>query len=218
VVQQPDLGTSILLMVIPVLLSFLAGTRMIVFWICALLVAGSSPFLWQNFLKDYQKQRIITFLNPELSPLSHGYQVIQSKIALGSGGLYGKGFLEGTQSHLRFLPEKRTDFVFTMFAEETGFIGAMGLLLIYGVLVLMAMTFAVHARCLFARLLAQGLATILFLCVFINVGMVAGILPVVGMPLPIFSYGGSSLFSFMLAFGILAAVALDRKTKVGIRA
>ena len=217
VVRQPDLGTALLLMVIPILLSFLAGTRMVIFWFGAILLAVSSPFLWQNFLKDYQKQRIITFLNPESNPLSHGYQVIQSKIALGSGGLYGKGFLEGTQSHLRFLPENRTDFIFTMFAEETGFIGAILLLFVYGFLVLLGMTFALHARCLFARLLAQGFASLLFLYVFVNVGMVAGILPVVGMPLPVFSYGGSSLLSFMLAFGILAAVWLDRRTKVGIR-
>ncbi len=217
VLRQPDLGTAVFLLVITVAVSFLAGARMISLWALAAAAALASPYLWNNLLKGYQKQRILTFLDPSSDPLRHGYQVLQSKIALGSGGFYGKGFLEGTQSHLHFLPEKRTDFIFTMYAEETGFFGALLLLAAYGGLVFFAANFAEHARSLFGRLLAQGLAFTLFLYVFVNVAMVTGLLPVVGVPLPVFSYGGSSLLSFMLSFGLLLSVWIHRRRRLGIR-
>ena len=216
VLRQPDLGMAILLLLVTAIVSFLAGTRMISLWVLGVLMVLASPFLWNHLLKGYQKQRILTFLNPEADPLKHGYQVLQSKIALGSGGFYGKGFLDGTQSHLHFLPENRTDFIFTMFAEETGFLGAMVLLGIYAALIIIATGFASQARSLFGRLVAQGLAALLFLYVVINVGMVTGLLPVVGLPLPLFSYGGSSLLSFMFAFGLLLSVWLHRRRRMGM--
>lgn len=217
VLRQPDLGTAVLLVVITVIVSFLAGARMTSLWVLGAMTAIASPFLWNNLLKGYQKQRILSFLNPESEPLRYGYQVLQSKIALGSGGFYGKGFLDGTQSHLHFLPEKRTDFIFTMYAEETGFLGAVLLLAAYAAIIIIATGFAYHARSMFGRLLAQGIAAVLFLYVFVNVGMVTGMLPVVGVPLPVFSYGGSSLLSFMFGFGLLLSVRLHRRHRIGLR-
>jgi rod shape determining protein RodA len=209
VLRQPDLGTAIMLIAGAGALFFLAGVR---WWKFALLIGGvlaALPILWQQ-LHGYQKQRVMTFLDPERDPLGTGYHIIQSKIALGSGGVWGKGFLKGTQSQLSFLPEKQTDFVFTMLAEEAGLIGALGLLLLLTVLTAYGVVFAVRARSQFARLLASGIATTFFLYVVINVAMVTGLIPVVGVPLPLISYGGTAMMTVLIGFGLMLGVDIHR--------
>mgnify|MGYP002850306339 FL=1 len=171
---------------------------------------------WQ-FLHTYQKQRIFTFLNPETDPLGAGYHILQSKIALGSGGMFGKGFLEGTQSHLNFLPEKQTDFIFTVLAEEFGLIGGVGLIVLYGLLIAYGTYIAYRARSNFARLLTMGLTVNFFLYVFINIAMVMGILPVVGVPLPLISYGGTAMLTVLIGFGLIMSCWLHRDTYINRR-
>jgi rod shape determining protein RodA len=213
VLRQPDLGTAIMLIAGAGALFFLAGVR---WWKFALLIGGvlaALPILWQQ-LHGYQKQRVMTFLDPERDPLGTGYHIIQSKIALGSGGVWGKGFLKGTQSQLSFLPEKQTDFVFTMLAEETGLIGALGLLLLLTVLTGYGVVFALRARSQFARLLALGIATTFFLYVVINVAMVTGLIPVVGVPLPLISYGGTAMMTVLIGFGLMLGVDIHRDVAI----
>lgn len=213
VIRQPDLGTTALLAAGGITVIFLAGARAWLFWggFGAMLVG--LPFLWGRLL-DYQKDRITTFLNPESDPLGAGYQIIQSKIALGSGGLSGKGFMQGTQSHLNFLPEMKTDFIFTVLAEEFGLFGGLLLLGLYGVLILYGLYASVQCRSHFGRLLAAGLTVTIFLYVFINVGMVMGLLPVVGVPLPLVSYGGSAMLTVMIAYGLIFSVAIHRNVNL----
>ena len=209
VLKQPDLGTAIMLLAGAGALFFLAGVR---WWKFALLIGGALaalPVIWQQ-LHDYQKQRVMTFLDPERDPLGSGYHIIQSKIALGSGGVWGKGFLEGTQSQLSFLPEKQTDFVFTMLAEEAGLVGALGLLFLLVTLTAYGFIFALRARSHFCRLLAMGIATTFFLYVVINVAMVTGLIPVVGVPLPLISYGGTAMITVLIGFGLLLGVHIHR--------
>jgi rod shape determining protein RodA len=209
VLKQPDLGTSVMLLAGAGALFFLAGVR---WWKFALLIGGALaalPVIWQQ-LHDYKKQRVMTFLDPERDPLGSGYHIIQSKIALGSGGIWGKGFLKGTQSQLSFLPEKQTDFVFTMLAEETGLIGALALLFLLVVLTGYGFVFALRARSHFARLLALGIATTFFLYVVINVAMVTGLIPVVGVPLPLISYGGTAMITVLIGFGLMLGVDIHR--------
>jgi rod shape determining protein RodA len=194
-------------------LLFAAGVR---WWKFALAIGGvlaALPVFWQQ-LHDYQKQRIMTFLNPESDPLGAGYHIIQSKIALGSGGVWGKGFLKGTQSQLSFLPEKQTDFVFTMLAEEAGLVGALGLLLLLMVLVGYGFIFGLRARSHFARLLAVGIASTFSLYVVINVAMVTGLIPVVGVPLPLISYGGTAMMTVLTGFGLLLSVDIHREVAI----
>jgi rod shape determining protein RodA len=209
VLRQPDLGTAALLLAGGIGIIFLAGARAWIFWTGAAAVLGAIPLLWER-LRDYQQERILTFLNPERDPLGAGYQILQSKIALGSGGVFGKGFLEGTQSHLNFLPEMKTDFIFTVLAEEFGLAGGLALISLYAILILYGLHVSMTSRSHFGRLLAGGLTLTIFFYVFINIGMVMGLLPVVGVPLPLVSYGGSAMMTVMVAFGLLLSCAINR--------
>jgi rod shape determining protein RodA len=209
VLKQPDLGTAIMLLAGAAALFLLAGVRWWKFALVVGAVLGALPVIWQ-YLHDYQKQRVLTFLDPERDPLGSGYHIIQSKIALGSGGVWGKGFLKGTQSQLSFLPEKQTDFVFTMLAEEAGLIGALGLLLLLVVLTAYGFVFALRARSHFGRLLAMGIAVTFSLYAVINIAMVTGLLPVVGVPLPLISYGGTAMITVLFGFGLMLGVDIHR--------
>lgn len=209
VLKQPDLGTAALLGAGGVAVIFLAGAHWLYFGLGVAGTAGAIPFLW-HFLRDYQKQRILTFLDPERDPLGAGYHIIQSKIAVGSGGMSGKGLTEGTQSQLNFLPEKHTDFIFTTLAEELGFIGAAGLLALYLAVILLGLYVAIRCRHRFGRLVAGGVTFMLFLYVFINVAMVTGLVPVVGVPLPLVSYGGTAMMTLMVGIGFLLNVSVHR--------
>jgi rod shape determining protein RodA len=210
VITQPDLGTSILIALSGLVVIWLAGMniRYFIYSFIALLV--SMPFAIA-FLKPYQKLRILTFLNPDRDPLGAGYQIIQSKIAVGSGGFSGKGFLKGTQSYLDFLPEKHTDFIFTLFAEEYGFIGSLGLLLIYIIIIYRVLRVGVISRSYFAKLFCFGYGSAIFFYVTVNMCMVLGLLPIVGSPLPIMSYGGSSMLATMIGFSIVMSANINHK-------
>ena len=216
VLRQPDLGTAGVVAMVGVTMFWIGGARLWQFATVAVAAAAAVPVGWQ-FLHSYQKQRIFTFLNPESDPLGSGYHILQSKIALGSGGLFGKGFLEGTQSHLNFLPEKQTDFIFTMLAEEFGLVGGTGLIALYGLLIAYGIYIAFRARSHFARLLAMGLTVNFFLYVFINIAMVMGILPVVGVPLPLISYGGTAMLTVLIGFGLIMSCWLHRDTYINKR-
>lgn len=212
VVIQPDLGTAVLFAAIGVGLLFLAGASWIYFVFGITAVLGAVPFVW-NRLHDYQQARILTFIDPEKDPLGAGYHILQSKIALGSGGIMGKGYMQGTQSQLNFLPEKHTDFIFTMFAEEMGFVGAVALLALY-LLILLSVTYmALRCQNQFGRLVAAGVGVTLFVYVFINVAMVMGLVPVVGIPLPLVSYGGTSMLTLMFGLGLVLNAHVHRKTR-----
>ncbi len=213
VLKQPDLGTSVMLLAGAGSTLFLAGVR---WWKFAIVIGGTLatlPVLWQH-LHGYQKQRVMTFLNPERDPLGAGYHIIQSKIALGSGGLWGKGFLKGTQSQLSFLPEKQTDFVFTMLGEEAGLLGALGLLVLFLVLIVYGFAFALRARSQFGRLLAMGITVTFSLYVVINIAMVTGLIPVVGVPLPLISYGGTAMMTVLIGFGLMLSVDIHRDVTI----
>lgn len=209
VLKQPDLGTALMLLASSGVVFFVAGVRLWMFAVVAGAGLAAAPVAWQ-FLHDYQRQRVLTFLDPATDPLGSGYHILQSKIALGSGGVFGKGFLQGSQSHLNFLPEKQTDFIFTMFAEEMGMVGAVVLLLLYGLVLAYCFTVALAARNQFGRLLVIGLAMTFFLYVFINMAMVMGLIPVVGVPLPLISYGGTAAVTIMIGFGLIMAVHVHR--------
>lgn len=209
VVRQPDLGTALMIVMGGIAILYLAGLPAWLFITGGIAVAAAVPVAWQ-FLRDYQKDRVLTFLNPEADPLGAGYQITQSKIALGSGGMTGKGFLEGTQSQLNFLPEMKTDFIFTVLAEEFGLIGASITLALYGIVLGYGLLMGLGCRSQFGRLLAGGLSITLFLYVMINVAMVMGLMPVVGVPLPMISYGGSAMLTWMIAYGLILSVATHR--------
>ena len=202
VITQPDLGTAILIAGSGLAIIWLAGLNLKYFVYSGLILLVSLPFVI-SFLKPYQKSRILTFFNPDRDPLGAGYQIIQSKIAIGSGGFLGKGFLQGTQSYLEFLPEKHTDFIFTLFSEEFGFVGSMVLILLYILLIYRIIRIGFSCRSFFAKLYCFGFASALFLYIFVNIAMVLGLLPIVGAPLPIMSYGGSSMLSIMLGLSIV---------------
>ena len=208
--RQPDLGTAILILVIGGALFLLAGVRLWMFVAAFGACMAAIPLGWQ-FLHGYQQERILTFLNPERDPLGAGYHILQSKIALGSGGLAGKGFLGGTQSHLSFLPEMQTDFIFTMLAEEFGMIGGLVLLGLYAILLIYGLAIALRSRNQFGRLLAVGIACNIFLYVFINIAMVMGLVPVVGVPLPLVSYGGTSMLTMMVGLGLVLNAHVNRR-------
>ncbi len=216
VLRQPDLGTAGVLALLGVAMLWLAGARVWQFVVVGLAGLAAIPIGWQ-FLHGYQQQRVLTFLNPENDPLGAGYHIMQSKIALGSGGLFGKGFLGGTQSHLNFLPEKQTDFIFTMLAEEFGMIGGTGLIALYGLLIGYCIFIAFRCRSQFARLLAMGLVVNFFLYVFINIAMVMGLVPVVGVPLPLISNGGTALLTVLIGFGLVMSCWLHRGTYINRR-
>ena len=210
VLSQPDLGTSVLIASSGLIILWLAGVRMKYFFISFITFLISLPFII-SFLKPYQKLRILTFLDPDRDPLGAGYQIIQSKIAIGSGGLSGKGFLKGTQSYLEFLPEKHTDFIFTLFSEEFGFIGSICLLLIYSIIIIRIIRIGVISRSDFAKLFCYGFAFAIFVYIVVNLCMVLGLLPIVGSPLPILSYGGSSMLATMIGFGIVLSAKINHK-------
>ena len=210
VISQPDLGTSILIALSGLVVIWLAGLNVKYFVYSFIILLISMPFAI-SFLKPYQKLRILTFLNPDRDPLGAGYQIIQSKIAVGSGGLTGKGFLKGTQSYLEFLPEKHTDFIFTLFAEEHGFLGSLGLLLIYIIIIYRVLRIGVISRSYFAKLFCYGYGSAIFFYVTVNMSMVLGLLPIVGSPLPIMSYGGSSMLATMIGFAIVMSAKINHK-------
>ncbi len=214
VLIQPDLGTALMIIMAGAAIFFLSGLPYIWFAGAAGGALAMIPIAWQFFLHDYQKNRVMTFLNPENDPLGTGYHITQSKIALGSGGLTGKGFLEGTQSRLNFLPEKQTDFIFTLFAEEWGFIGGCVLMGLFIVLMIYGYLIAFRSNNSFGRLLALGLTTNFLLYVFINISMVMGLIPVVGVPLPMISNGGSAMLSVLFGFGLIMCVYIHRDYKL----
>lgn len=213
ILKQPNLGTATICGIIAFAMCFMAGIRWYYFAAAIGSVAAAVPVIY-HFLHDYQKRRVMTFLDPDADPLGAGYNIIQSKIAIGSGGLVGKGLVGGSQGQLDFLPEKQTDFIFTMLAEELGFLGAVVLLLLYAMLLGFAMLLAVRCRHTFGRLIAAGVATMLFIHIFINMGMVMGLLPVVGVPLPFLSYGGSFLLAVCMACGLLMHVYMNREVNL----
>ncbi len=211
ILKQPDLGTALLVASSGTFTIFLGGLSWRLIAGLAALVAMAAPAFWHWGMHDYQRQRVLTLLDPESDPLGSGYHIIQSKIAIGSGGVYGKGWLNGTQAHLEFLPESSTDFVFAVYAEEFGLFGSICLLALFCYLIGRGLTIAVAAQDSFSRLLAGSLSLTLFVYLFVNIGMVIGILPVVGLPLPLLSYGGTSLVTVMAGFGILMSVQTHQK-------
>ena len=214
VITQPDLGTAILIAGSGLAIIWLAGLNLKYFIYSGLILLVSLPFVI-SILKPYQKSRILTFFNPDRDPLGAGYQIIQSKIAIGSGGLLGKGFLQGTQSYLEFLPEKHTDFIFTLFSEEFGFVGSMVLILLYALLIYRIIRIGFSSRSFFSKLYCFGFASALFLYIFVNIAMVVGLLPIVGAPLPIMSYGGSSMLSIMLGLSIVMSCKIYSRDPIG---
>ncbi len=214
IVLQPDLGTALMLLFTTIIIFFVVGVQWWKFAIVGGTAIAMAPIAWQ-FLHDYQKDRVLTFLNPERDPLGAGYHIIQSKIALGSGGVFGKGFLNGTQSHLNFLPEKHTDFIFTMLSEEFGMIGAVLVVLLNLVIIAYGYLFAFRITSYYGKLVVIGLNTNYFMYVFINIAMVLGLLPVVGIPLPLISYGGTVMLSVMASFGIILCMDINRNINLG---
>jgi rod shape determining protein RodA len=213
VLKQPDLGTAMMLIASGAVLFYLGGVRLWIFATGLLAAAAAAPLAW-SFLRDYQKTRLVTFLDPDRDPLGAGYHILQSKIALGSGGVFGKGFMLGTQSHLSFLPEKQTDFIFTMIAEEFGLVGGLALLALYVLVIFYAFAIALRSRSQFGRLLGLGIAVNFFLYAFINIAMVMGLIPVVGVPLPLISYGGSAMVTVMFGFGLVMNIGIHRDVRI----
>lgn len=210
IAKQPDLGTALLVASSGISVLFFAGISGTIILSLVISGAAAGPIIWY-LMHDYQKARVLTLLNPEADPLGAGYHIIQSKIAIGSGGLYGKGWLNGTQSHLEFLPERSTDFIFAVFAEEFGLMGCLALLVLYLLIIGRGLHIAVQAQDTFSRLLAGSLITTFFVYVFVNIGMVIGILPVVGIPLPLISYGGTSMVTLLAGFGLLMSIQTHKK-------
>ena len=213
VVMQPDLGTAVLIAITGLIVIWLTGFRIKYFLYSFFVMVCLIP-VGISFLKPYQKSRILTFLNPERDPLGAGYQIIQSKIAVGSGGIFGKGFLQGSQSYLDYLPEKHTDFIFTLFSEEFGFIGSLVLLIIYALIIYRISKIGSESRNNFGRLFCFGFAAAFFVYVAVNMSMVLGLLPIVGAPLPIMSYGGSSMLSVMIGLGIVMSCKIHQQEEV----
>ncbi len=214
ILKQPDLGTSLMIAMTATCIFFLVGVQYWKFYIIGGLGLLSIPVIWSN-MHNYQKNRVLTFLDPERDPLGAGYHILQSKITLGSGGIFGKGFMNGSQSHLNFLPEKQTDFIFTMLAEEFGLIGCITLIILYLLVIGYGYIFAFKSNNYFGRILAIGLTTNFFLYVFINIAMVMGLIPVVGVPLPLISYGGTVLMSIMVSFGFILCVLVHQNIQIG---
>jgi rod shape determining protein RodA len=214
VLKQPDLGTAMMLLMSSGAIFFMAGVRMWKFGLVLASGLGAIPVAWQ-FLREYQKKRVIIFMNPEQDPLGAGYHITQSKIALGSGGGFGKGYMSGSQSKLNFLPEKQTDFIFTMYGEEWGMVGGVFLLLLYALLIAYGYAIALRCRSQFGRLVALGITSTFFLYVFINTAMVMGLVPVVGVPLPMISYGGTAMLSLLFGWGLVMSAYIHRDTPIG---
>ena len=214
VLRQPDLGTAIMLLAAGGAILFVVSVRLWKFGVVLAAGLAALPVGW-SFLHSYQKKRILTFLDPESDPLGAGYHILQSKIALGSGGIFGKGFIQGTQSHLNFLPEKQTDFIFTMFAEEFGLAGGLALIGLYMMLLAYGIAISLRVRNQFGRILCIGVTVTVFLYVFINVAMVMGLVPVVGVPLPLISYGGTAMLAVMVGFGLILSASVHRDAQIG---
>ena len=213
VLAQPDLGTSILIASSGLIILWLGGVKIKYFFVSFITFLITLPFVI-SYLQPYQKLRILTFLDPDRDPLGAGYQIIQSKIAIGSGGFSGKGFLQGTQSYLDFLPEKHTDFIFTLFSEEFGFVGSVGLLILYTIIIIRVIRIGAISRSSFAKLFCFGFAFAIFIYITVNLSMVLGLLPIVGSPLPIMSYGGSSMLATMIGFGIVMSAKIHDKQAI----
>ena len=211
IAKQPDLGTSLLVATSGIFVIFLAGMSWRLVMLAFGLVSAFVPILWFFLMRPYQKQRVLTFLNPETDPLGSGYHIIQSKIAIGSGGFWGKGWLSGTQSQLDFLPERHTDFIFAVFSEEFGLFGVILLLSLYLFVICRGLYIALQGQRVFERLIAGSITLTFFIYLFVNIGMVSGLLPVVGVPLPLISYGGTSMVTLMAGFGILMSVRTHRR-------
>lgn len=209
IAKQPDLGTAIMVASAGLCVIFIAGIRFKIILLIALLIGSAVPLVW-HVMHDYQKQRIYTLLDPEQDPLGSGYHIIQSKIAIGSGGLMGKGWQEGSQSHLNFLPEHATDFIFAVNGEEFGFVGGLAIIVLIVLISLKSLNIASNAQTTFTRLLAASLAMSFFFSGFVNIGMVMGIIPVVGIPLPLVSYGGTAMVTFLASFGVLMSISTHR--------
>jgi len=214
ILRQPDLGTTILLVATGLTMLFLVGVKLWFFAVGLVFSIIACYPIWNFVLLDYQKSRLLTFFDPGRDPLGAGYHILQSKIALGSGGIFGKGFLKGSQSHLSFLPEKHTDFIFTMLAEELGLIGGLALIFLYLLMLIYAFAISVRCRNHFGRLICMGVSISFFLNIFVNISMVMGILPIVGMPLPLISYGGSAMMTLMFSFGLLLCAFVHRDTHI----
>ena len=211
IAKQPDLGTSILIAMSGVFVLFLSGMSWRIIGLIGLLIAGFLPILWNFLMHDYQRRRVLTLLDAERDPLGAGYHIIQSKIAIGSGGFEGKGWMHGTQSQLEFLPERHTDFIFAVFAEEMGMMGIICLLALYFYIISRGLIIASQAQDNFSRFLAGSITLTFFVYVFVNIGMVSGILPVVGVPLPLISFGGTSLVTLLAGFGILMSISTHKR-------
>lgn len=217
ILRQPDLGTTLMIILASVGVFFAAGVRIWKFVLVGTIGIASAPIAWFYVLREYQRARILTFLDPERDTLGSGYHIIQSKIALGSGGVFGKGYLMGTQGHLNFLPEKQTDFIFTMLAEEFGLIGGLVLLGLYIAILFYGFSISLSSRNHFGRLVGIGITITFFLYVFINIAMVMGLVPVVGVPLPLVSYGGTAMLTILIGFGLLMCVHINRDLTIGRR-
>ena len=213
VLRQPDLGTAVMLVMGGALIFFVVGVRLWKFAALGIVSLGALPVVW-SFLRPYQRQRILTFFDPETDPLGAGYHILQAKIALGSGGIFGKGYMQGSQAHLNFLPEKQSDFIFTVLAEEFGLAGGLALLSLYVLALAYAMVIALRARSHFARLLCAGAAATFFIYVFINIAMVMGLIPVVGVPLPLVSYGGTAMVTILIGFGFVISSHIHRDVHI----
>ncbi|QJC28253.1 rod shape-determining protein RodA [Enterobacteriaceae endosymbiont of Plateumaris braccata] len=211
VINEPDLGNGVLIFISGLCILFLSGLSWKIIINNLLIILLFMPVLWFGFIHEYQKERILMLFHPESDPLNKGYHIIQSKIAIGSGGLIGKGWLNGTQNQLNFLPEKYTDFIFAVLAEEFGFIGVVLLIILYTILIFRGMTLALKAENFFGKIIISGIMSSLFFYIFVNIGMVSGLLPVVGIPLPLFSYGGSSLIVVFASFGIIMSIYTHKK-------
>jgi len=214
ILKQPDLGTAMMLIFESAAIFFLVGVQLWKFLLVFVLGAAATPFVWAH-LHDYQKKRVLTFLNPERDPLGSGYHITQSKITLGSGGFWGKGFMQGTQSRLSFIPEKQTDFIFTVLAEEFGLFGSLILYALYMIIIFYGVMIALKCTNFFGKILALGLTVNFALYVFINMGMVMGLMPVVGVPLPLMSYGGTAMLTLFVGFGLIESVAINKEMVIG---
>jgi len=214
VLTQPDLGTAILILISGIVITWLSGVRWKIFAYLSVISICLAPIAI-SFLKPYQKSRILTFLNPDSDPLGAGYQIIQSKIAIGSGGLFGKGFLNGSQAYLNFLPEKHTDFIFTLFSEEFGFLGSVSIIFLYFLITFRITRIGNMTRSIFGKLYCYGFSTAFFIYVVVNMSMVLGLLPIVGAPLPILSYGGSSMLAMLFGLGIVMSCNVYKNNAVG---
>lgn len=213
IIKQPDLGTGMIILIVSAMLFFLAGARLWKFIVLFSIILTSMPIIWHH-MHEYQKKRVEVFLDPEKDPFGAGYNIVQSKIAIGSGGIFGKGLGEGSQSHLGFLPEHQTDFIFACLSEDLGLIGSLLLMSIYTIITYMTISIATNSRSIFGKLLANGVACIFFAHIFINLGMVMGMLPVVGIPLPLISYGGTITGSILIGFGLVINIYVNRYVKI----